>query len=164
MISDFLAGFAKGISSETYSSPEPIVMMDLGGLRFGAATQEYQSLRSAMSWRWEEKARYGRAPALQFQGPSAITKTLAITIIAEKALDLEFLPLVQQLADQGQPLRLVAGHSKPIGSVDAIAGGSYLGLWCITSLDVEESEFLRNGTAILYKASLTIKSYGEDKA
>ena len=139
------------------------VMMDLGGLRFGVSTQEYESLQTSISWKWAAKARYGRIEALQYQGKEAITKTLAITIVAEKAADLEFLPSIEGLADTGEPHRLIAGHTRPVAGVSMMAGGADLGLWVITALSVGESEFLRNGTAILYSASLTIKSYGEDE-
>ncbi|MGL4755178.1 MAG: phage tail protein [Aeromonadaceae bacterium] len=166
-MSDFLTGFAKGFMeslTSKNSSPEPSVMMALGPLRFGVTTQEYESLRSSMSWRWAEKGRYLREPALQYHGPGTITKALKITVVAEYGVDLEFLPMVQALGDTGEPQRMIAGHSRPIGGANVLAGGSDMGLWCIVSLDITESEFMRDGTAILYEADLTIKSYGEDKA
>lgn len=166
-MSNFWNGFAQGLRESIDSKGggvEPSVMMALGPLRFGVTTQEYEGLRSSLSWRWAEKNRYLRAPALQYHGPSTVTKTLQITIVAEYGVDLDFLPLVQALGDTGEPQRMVAGHSRPVGGSNVLAGGSDMGLWCIVSLDISESEFLRDGTAILYEASLTIKSYGEDKA
>ncbi|MGL5286167.1 MAG: phage tail protein [Aeromonas sp.] len=150
-------------SGAATAAPGPNVMMNLGPIRFGINQQEYESLSTAMSWRWAEKARYLREPALQYQGPGTITKTLKITIVAQYGKDLDFLPSIRAEADKGEPMRLIAGHSKPIGGASVLAGGSDLGLWCITDLSVDESNFLRDGTAILYEASMTIKSYGEDK-
>ncbi|MGL4507678.1 MAG: phage tail protein [Aeromonas sobria] len=159
----FINGFNRGFRASFDSSPEPTVMMALGPMRFGVKTAEYESLKTSMSWRWVEKARYLREPGLQYHGPGVITKTFDILIIAEWAVDLQFLPLVRRMADLGKPQRMIAGHSSPIGAASAIAGGSDLGLWCITNLDVDESNFLRDGTAIMYKATLTVKSYGEDR-
>lgn len=144
------------------ASPGPNVMMNLGPIRFGVKTQEYDSLSTSLSWRWAEKARYLREPALQYHGPGTITKTFNIAIVAQYGSDLEFLPTIRAEADKGEPMRLIAGHSKPIGGAGVVAGGSDMGLWCITELSIDESSFLRDGTAILYEASMTIKSYGDD--
>ncbi|MGL5589071.1 MAG: phage tail protein [Aeromonas veronii] len=138
------------------------VMMSLGPLRFGVSTQEYESLKTAMSWRWAEKARYLRAPALQYHGPATITKTFDVTIVVEKGADLNFIPSLQSLGDEGKPQRLVAGHSRPVAGVNMLSGGSDMGLWCLTDLALDESEFMRDGLAILVKATITIKSYGDD--
>lgn len=139
------------------------VMMNLGPIRFGVRQQEYESLSTTMAWRWEEKARYLREPAQQYKGPASVSKTFKITIVVEKGADLEFLPAIRAEADKGEPMRLIAGHSKPVGGVAVVAGAADMGLWCITALDIDESHFLRDGTAMVYDATLSIKSYGEDK-
>ncbi|APU01176.1 hypothetical protein [Aeromonas phage 32] len=144
-------------------SSGPSVMMALGPIRFGVSTQEYESLSTSMSWRWVEKERYLREPALQYQGKGGVTKNLKIVIVAEYGKDLDFLPAVQAEADKGKPFRLMAGHSRPVGGVSVVAASSDLGLWVITELDINESEFMRDGTAILYDATMTIKAYGEDR-
>lgn len=146
------------------SSSGPSVMMALGPIRFGVSTQEYESLSTAFSWRWVEKERYMRAPAQQFQGPGSITKTMKIVIVAEWGSDLLFLPGVREEADKGIPFRLMAGHTRPVGGAAVVAAGADLGMWVITDLQVDESEFMRDGTAMLYNATLTIKTYGEDAA
>lgn len=138
-------------------------MMDLGGLRFGISTQEYESLQTSMSWNWAAKARYGREEALQYQGKAAVTKTFTFKVIVEKSNDLEFGRALEAMGDEGKPHRLIAGHSLPVGGVSMVSGGADMGLWCITSLDINESEFLRDGTAIQHEISLGIKKYGEDK-
>lgn len=166
-MSEFWNGFAEGLIDSFKSkdtAPTPSVMMALGPLRFGVTTQEYESLRSSMSWRWAEKARYLREPALQYHGPGTITKTMKIMVVAEYGVDLDFLPMLQAVGDTGEPQRMIAGHSRPVGTTSVLAGGSDMGLWCITDLSIDESNFMRDGTAILYDASLTVKSYGEDKA
>lgn len=155
-------GFKQDFEGAFNASQGGTVMMALGPLRFGALHQEYDSLKSSMSWRWAEKARYLREPSLQFQGAGTITKTLNIVVVVEKGSDLEFIPAIKLLGDAGVPHRMIAGHSRAVGGVNVLAGGSDMGLWCVTNLEVDESEFLRDGTAILYKATLTIKSYGDD--
>ncbi|APU00760.1 hypothetical protein [Aeromonas phage Asp37] len=145
------------------NSSGPSVMMALGPIRFGVSTQEYESLSTSLSWRWVEKERYLREPAQQFQGRGSVTKSMKIVIVAEYGKDLDFLPAVTAEADKGKPFRLMAGSSRPVGGVSVVSSASDLGLWVITSLDINESEFMRDGTAILYDASMTIKSYGEDR-
>lgn len=159
-MSSFLNKFEQAYNSEQGGT----VMMALGPLRFGVLSQEYESLKTSMSWRWAEKARYLREPALQYHGPGTITKTIDVVVVAEYGSDLDFIPLIQTLADTGQPQRMVAGSSRSVGGVKTLAGGAAMGLWCLTDLSVDESEFLRDGTSILQKATLTVKSYGEDVA
>lgn len=158
----FARGFVEGL--EGPSSPEASVMMDLGGLRFGISSQEYESLQTTMSWKWAAKARYGREEALQYQGKAAVTKTFAFKVIVERSKDLEFTGFLERMGDEGKPHRLIAGHSLPVGGVMMVSGGADMGLWCITDLSVNESEFMRDGTSMLKDISLTIKKYGEDMA
>lgn len=162
MANSLLTGLRRSLEGALFSSG-PSVMMALGPIRFGVSTQEYESLTTSMSWRWVEKERYLRAPAQQFHGKSSITKTLKVVIVAEYGQDLDFLPAVQAVADEGKPLKLMAGHSRPVGGSAVVAAASDLGLWCITDMSINESEFMRDGTAILYDASITIKTYGEDR-
>lgn len=163
MTNSLLTGVRRSLEDSLQSSG-PSVMMALGPIRFGVSTQEYESLSTSMSWRWIEKARYLRDPAQQFQGKGSVTKSMKIVIVAEYGKDLDFLPAVQAEADKGKPFRLMAGHSRPVGGVSVVAASTDLGLWVITELTVDESEFMRDGTAIMYDASLTIKSYGEDRS
>lgn len=162
MSESLLTNLRRGVEG-ALSSSGPSVMMALGPIRFGASTQEYESLATSMSWRWVEKERYLREPAQQFQGKGSVTKSLKIVIVAEFGKDLDFLPGVQAEADKGIPFRLMAGHTRPVSGTSVIAAGSDLGLWVITDLQVDESEFMRDGTAILYNATLGIKTYGEDR-
>lgn len=162
-MSEFWDGFKEGLNSSLQSPAAGSVMMALGPIRFGVLTQEYDELRTSMSWRWAEKARYLREPALQYHGQGTITKTLNVVVIVERGSDLEFVPNMQALADTGEPQRLVAGHSRSVGGVSTLSGGSDMGLWCITALEVTESEFMRDGTAMMHKAALTIRSYGDDR-
>lgn len=137
-------------------------MMALGDLKFGIETAEYQTLQTSMSYRWISKDRVGRRPARQFQGANTITKTLNISIYPQSASDLNLVNSWDQAARQGEPLRMVSGSSRIIGGVIENAGSDF-GLWCIDSITLDESAFMRDGTSLEQKAVLTISQYGEDR-
>jgi hypothetical protein len=137
------------------------VMMALGSFQFGVRTAEYQSLKTSMSWRWAKKDRYGRKPAQQFHGADAATKSFEITIYPQNAADLGRYQQLKALADKGEPVRLVAGGAKWVNG-SLVSSGADLGLWVIEKLDVDESLFMRDGTALEQKGSLQISEYGED--
>jgi phage protein U len=140
------------------------VMMALGDFEFSIQTAEYQQLKTSMTWRWAEKARYLRTPAQQYHGPGAVEKTLQIQLFPDSADQLDVFRNIKALADEGQPVRLVAGYARPLAAHSEIPGGSDMGLWVITALDVTEEHFLQNGVALQHTGSLTIKEYGEDSA
>lgn len=138
------------------------VMMALGDLKFGIATAEYQALQTSRSYRWVSKNRIGRRPARQFQGPDSVTKTLNISIYPQSASDLSLVDSWDQAARTGEPLRMVGGGSRILSGVIESAGSDF-GLWCIDSITVDESAFMRDGTALEQKAVITISQYGEDR-
>ena len=135
------------------------VMLALGDFQFGVSTAEYQALRTAHSWRWASMSRFGRKPAKQFHGP---TKTLSVAIYPQTSADLQHFQTLKALADQGKPLRLVSGGSRYSDGV-LVPVGADLGLWCIDALDIDESMFMRDGTALEQKGTITISDYGDDE-
>lgn len=137
------------------------IMMALGDFQFGISTVQYQSLKTSMSWRWAKKDRYGRKPSKQFHGADADTKSLEISIYPEDKTDLLRFRQIKAIADQGKPLRLVAGGSSWVNDA-LVSSGSDLGLWVIEKLDVNESMFMSDGTALEQKGSLMISEYGDD--
>jgi phage protein U len=138
------------------------VMLALGDFQFGVATAEYQGLKTSNSWRWVSMARFGRRPAKQFHGPEASTKTLSVTIYPESKADLAHFQTIKDVADLGEPVRLVSGGSRSSDGV-VVPAGSDLGLWVIESLDIDESMFMRDGVALEQKGTITISEYGEDE-
>ena len=137
------------------------VMLALGEFQFGVSTAEYQSLKTSHSWRWASKPRFGRKPAKQFHGSNASTKSLSVTIYPQSGADLEHFQTLKSIADAGEAVRLVSGGSRYLDGV-LVPVGSDLGLWCIDAMDVDESMFMRDGTALEQKGTITISEYGED--
>lgn len=137
-------------------------MMALGDFRFSVATAEYQALTTSMSWRWAKKDRYGRKPGKQFHGPDSTTKTLDITVHPESRADVVLFDRLRAMGDSGEPLRLVAGGSALVDGVVKQSGAD-LGLWVIDSLSVADDNFMRDGTPLVRKGSLSISEYGEDE-
>lgn len=114
-----------------------------------------------MAWRWAKKDRLGRKAARQFHGADSATKTLEIILYPQDKNDLTRFGKLRDMADVGKPLRLVAGGvSWTNGAL--VSSGADLGLWVIESLEVDESQFMANGTALEQKGNLTISEYGED--
>lgn len=137
------------------------VMLALGDFQFGVKTAQYQSLKTSMSWRWAKKDRYGRKPGKQYHGPEASTKALEIAIYPQDKNDLAHFQNIKAMADKGKPLRLVAGGARWINDA-LVSSGADLGLWVIEKLDVDETLFLTDGTALEQKGSLQISEYGDD--
>ena len=137
------------------------LMMSLGGFRFGLSTLQYQELTTNLVWRWQKKERYGRTPAMQFQGKDAKTHTFKITLYPENAADLNRFGQLEALADKGEPVRLVSGGSVSVNG-SLMPSGTDLGRYAITSLDIGKAEFMADGVALKQTAQLTIVEYGED--
>jgi uncharacterized protein len=138
------------------------VMMALGDFRFSVSTAEYQSLTTSMSWRWAKKDRYQRKPGKQFHGPDSTTKTLDITVHPESRADVVLFDRLRAMGDAGEPLRLVSGGTALVGGVLKQSGAD-LGLWVMDSLNVADEAFMRDGTPLVRKGSLSISEYGDDK-
>ncbi|MCF1458078.1 MAG: phage tail protein [Shewanella sp.] len=137
------------------------VMLALGEFKFGINSAQYQSLKTAQTWRWAKKDRYGRKPGRQYHGPESMVKTLDIVIYPQDKADLARFHQLRAMADQGKPLRLVAGGARWVDG-GLVSAGADLGLWVIESLNVDESLFMSDGTALEQKGNLVIAEYGDD--
>ena len=138
------------------------VMLALGDFQFGVNNAQYQSLKTSMSWRWAKKDRYGRKPGKQYHGPEATTKTLEIAIYPQDKHDLARFQQIKAIGDKGLPVRLVAGGARWVDGA-LVSAGADLGLWVIEQLDVNETLFLDDGTALEQKGNLSISEYGDDE-
>ncbi|MNG37117.1 Phage P2 GpU [compost metagenome] len=70
---------------------------------------------------------------------------------------------LRMMGDAGEPLRLVSGGpAKVEGQLKQ--SGADLGLWVIDGLTVADEFFLKDGTPLVRKGSLSISEYGEDEA
>lgn len=138
------------------------VMMALGEFRFSVATTEYQSLSTSMAWRWAKKDRYRRKPGKQFHGPDTFSKTLDITVYPRNRADVLLFDRLRVMGDAGKPLRLIAGGTA-ISDGSLKQSGSDLGLWVIDGLTVADEHFMKDGTPLARKGSLSISEYGDDE-
>lgn len=138
------------------------VMLALGEFKFGIKTAQYQSLKTSMSWRWAQKDRYRRKPGKQFHGANASKKSLEIMVYPQDKHDLKRFQTIKDLADEGRPLRLIAGGARWVDGA-LVSSGADLGLWVIESLDVDETMFMEDGTALEQKGGLSISEYGDDQ-
>ncbi len=139
------------------------VMMALGDFKFSISGTQYQSLQTAMGWRWAKKERFKRKPGLQFHGPDSTTKTLDIAIYPEAAADLAVMRQLKAMGDAGKPVRLVAGGSRMVAGLVVVPSGTDMGLWVVNQLDVAEQFFMSDGTPLEIKGTLTITEYGDDE-
>ena len=128
--------------------------MALGEFQFSIDTVQYQNLSTEYAWRWQQKDRIGKKPARQFHGPNADMKTLSIVIYPETKNDLLLIDSLRNIANKGEPLRLVSGTAR---------GGADLGLWVLEKLSISEQYFLTNGIPLEIKGSIAIAEYGEDE-
>ncbi|MER9393907.1 MULTISPECIES: phage tail protein [unclassified Mesorhizobium] len=125
-------------------------MMGLGPFRFSLSTAAYQSLERAEEYRWEEAARIGRAPAMQFIGAGTSTFTLSGVIYPAFRGGLGQLDSMRAIAAIGAPQMLVSGV------------GRIFGLFVIASVGETQTYFLSNGAPRKQEFNLDLKSYGAD--
>lgn len=130
------------------------VLMALGTLIFETGELEFNKLDNSYKWRWAKRNRMGRKPAQQYQGPDLDSISLPITVFPKKADDLKRFDEIVELANTGEPQRLIGPSPK---------GGKNMGLWVIKSLS-KTSEYLTDRGAPLYiHGTLVIEEYGDDK-
>lgn len=137
------------------------VMMALGEFRFSISGPQYQTLQTSMGWRWAKKDRFKRKPGMQYHGPDANTKTLAIAVYPDVARDLAVMGRLKAMGDTGRPVRLIAGGSRWVAGV-VVPAGTDLGLWVVNKLEVGEQYFMADGTPLEIRGTLTLTEYGED--
>lgn len=127
-----------------------LVMMALGGLRFGVNRAAYQSFSRSVGWRWEQVNRIGRQPAQQFLGPGADEITLEGVIYPHFKGGLRQIELMRALAASGQPMILVDGL------------GWVWERWVITDVEETKTLFLADGAPRRIEFTVTLRAYGRD--
>ncbi len=129
-----------------------LVMMALGGFRFGVNRANYQHFSRAASWRWESQDRVGRRPAMQFLGPGIDEITLEGVIYPHFKGGLRQVEMMRLVADQGQPLILVDGL------------GWVWERWVITAVEERKSLFMSDGAPRKIEFTMSLMAYGSDAA
>ncbi|ESZ63522.1 phage tail protein [Mesorhizobium sp. C120A] len=125
-------------------------MMGLGPFRFSLSTAAYQSLERGDEYRWEEAARIGRAPAMQFIGAGTTTFSLSGTIYPGFRGGLGQLDSMRAIAAIGAPQMMVSGL------------GRIFGLYVIAGVNETQTIFFDNGAFRKQEFSIDLKSYGVD--
>lgn len=129
-----------------------LVMMALGGFRFGVNRANYQNFTRAAQWRWQAQDRVGRRPALQFLGPGSDEITLEGVIYPHFKGGLRQVELMRLVADQGQPLIMVDGL------------GWVWDRWVIASVEERKALFMADGAPRRIGFSIGLLAYGADAA
>lgn len=130
------------------------VQMIVGDYPFSISGVEYSQLRRVQNWRWAERERLNRKPALQYQGPGARRVTLIGTIHVQTTRQLEQPQQMRAIADSGEPLNVLASN-------DTLKA-TYHGRWVITDLAFDETDLQGNGTPETIGFEMTLQEYGED--
>lgn len=127
-----------------------LVMMALGGLRFGVNQPSYQTFSRQASYRWAALDRLGRAPALQYLGPGADEITLDGVIYPHFKGGLRQIEVMRLMARQGEPMILVDGLG-------------WVWEWCvITAISETKTHFLPDGAPRKIEFSVSLQAYGAD--
>lgn len=124
------------------------VMLRLGEFKFGISTAAYQSLTQAWEFAWQENARIGINPSLQFTGYSR-SITIAGVMYPGQFGSRRHIEQMAEIAGTGKPQLLVASTGAPMG------------YWAITKLDSSGSVFFGNGEPRKIEFSVGLKYYGE---
>lgn len=127
-----------------------LVMMALGTFRFGVNQANYQKARRVAAFRWQKQDRIGRAPALQYLGPDAMTMTL----------EGEIYPHFKGGLRQVEGMMLVAGLGQPMMLVDGL--GWVWRRWAITGVEDERTLFMADGAPRAIEFTLSLQAYGRD--
>lgn len=122
-------------------------MMALGEFRFSLATASPDSIQSNEGYTWAEQAVMNSAPALQFTGIDAPTKSLRGRIFPQFRGGLSQLDKMREMGRKGEPLTLVN------------ASGVVLGDWVILSIDQTETLHDKEGNAKRLEFTLNLKRY-----
>ena len=127
------------------------VMLALGEFRFEIGTAAYQNLERQHTYIWSVQDRLGRVGASQFMGRKPGTITLEGTIYPAFRGGLGQIPAMRETAEKGEPLRLVSGT------------GKILGTWVITKVGETSRTFTDDGRPRRIDFSLGLQEYGEDE-
>jgi len=130
------------------------MQMIIGDYIFSLPTAEYDALNRKQSWRWVERKRLNRKPALQFQGANLSEVVLSGTIHVEDSDHTAQQEAMMDEASKGQPLNMLSLTSDGIGR--------WFGRWVILDVSFNETDIHGNGSALTVQFSMTLKEYGDD--
>lgn len=130
-----------------------VYMARLGSFMFGLDTAAFTQLQRVSGYKWEEKNRIGRDPALQFTGTETETITLSGVIYPHYRGGLQQMEQLRQQADRGLPLPFIYASEY---------AGQYLGRWCVSGITEDRTVFFEDGRPRRIEFQVSLKRYGED--
>ncbi|CAA0097532.1 Uncharacterised protein [BD1-7 clade bacterium] len=130
------------------------VQMIIGDYPLSLSTAEYNKLSQTLNYRWVERARLNRKPALQYQGPGLRVLRFSGEIHVQSDAQLKQPQRMASEADKGAPLVVLASNNT--------LTATYHGRWVITELRFEDTDLLADGTPVTISFEITLKEYGDD--
>ena len=109
------------------------MMMQLGKFQFRLLAPAPHTISRNFEYRWVPVERVGRRPAMQFLGPGEETCDLQVTMYPHVTGGMGDLEEMRRTGQQGQPMRLIS------------ASGFNYGLWCIASIQDEQTFLDKKG-------------------
>ncbi len=128
------------------------MLLSLGLFTFSIQTAPFESIKRSTQQRWEEKARIGLVPALQWTGPGLETITIDGTLAPGVSGGPETLDKLREMASRGKAWLLTAGT------------GENLGPWVIAGVEEGRTHILKNGMPQKITFSLSLRRYPDDIA
>ena len=127
------------------------MMLSLGMFVFKTDTAAYQSLQRQSAQRWQSSDRIGLRAAQQYLGKGDDTITLSGVLMPEFSGGKTKLDTLQRMADSGKAHALLSGS------------GETLGVWIITNISENHSEFFHDGKARKIEFTLSLKRMDDDR-
>lgn len=125
-------------------------MISLGGYRFSANLNPFHNRNKTKSYNFASRDRWQGVEALQFKGRKAEVQTFDIKVVVNKKEDLNILPDLKVLGDEGKGLKLISPSE-----------GGYLGLWVVTNFTEKTSDHTTSGIGLVQEGQLSIKEFVE---
>ena len=129
-----------------------MIMMSFGSYRWFANKNPFNSSSTQINYTFAERDRFQDVSQLQFKGIKAQSKTFEMMIICHRDSDFYIIPELEKLGSDGKPKPLIVAND---------AGGEFKGLWVVTSISINSSEFNKDHQAIVQKATISLREFTE---
>jgi len=122
------------------------MLMSLGEFEFDIASAAFQKLKKSIKTGWSKKSRAANYPLWQLTKKEETKLSISGTVFRHyNRGDTE--SLLEEVSLSSEPLDLVAGT------------GELLGLWVVTSINFDRSNFMQDGENLKLQFSMEIAQY-----